>query len=53
MDGWVSAVITSLVTFIVWVGIFLYKMGHLEGKVDEISRRLNHLEHRVNNIGRP
>ena len=53
MSGWVSAVITSLVTFIVWVGIFLYKMGHLEGKVDEISRRLNHLEHRVNSIGRP
>jgi len=52
MDGWVSAVITSLVTFIVWVGIFLYKMGRLEGKVDEISRRLNHLEHRVNNIRR-
>jgi len=50
MSGWVSAVITSLVTFIVWIGIFLYKMGRLEGKVDEISRRLNHLEHRVNGL---
>jgi len=50
MSGWMSAVITSVATFIIWIGIFLYKMGRLEGKVDEISRRLNHLEHRVNNI---
>jgi len=50
MEGWVTASITSVATFIVWLGIFLFKMGRLEGKVDEISRRLNHLEHRVNNI---
>ena len=52
MEGWVTAVITSVATFLVWLGIFLYRVGKLEGKIDELSERVSRIEYRVNNVRR-